>query len=190
MSGHAVIAEVGTFLVGLLKRGTDGVPANDSGPVLLANPKKAREQNAKLSLWLYSIVPNEHLRNAANMRIRRDDDEKIQFPPLALNLHYLLTPMLKDDRECQQLLGRAMQILNDSAVVLFTGTEADPEELHISLEQHSIQELSEVWEALQEPYQLSVCYGVRVVRIPSGRELDAGRVHERSTEFKRVEATS
>ena len=36
---------------------------------------------------------------------------------------------------------------------------------------------------MQQPYRLSVCYEVRVVRIDSQRVLAGGRVHDRSTRF-------
>jgi len=189
MSGHEVIAEVGAVLAALLDTGCQGVPpgASASAKVVLANPKEARTLGAKVSLWLYSVAPNEHLRNAPDVRIRKGASEALQLPPLSLNLHYLLTPVLANDDEAHILLGRAMQVLHDSPVIPFLGARSGPEELHVSLEQHAIQELAEVWEALQEPYQLSVCYQVRAVRIPSGRELTPGAVQERLTDFEPVE---
>ena len=41
------------------------------------------------------------------------------------------------------------------------------EDLGISLFRRTLDELSRVWEALQEPYRLSVCYQVRLTRIDS-----------------------
>lgn len=191
MSGHEVIAEVGVLLSTLVEKGCEGIPTGASGmaSVVLANPKEARQTAAKLSLWLYSVAPNEHLRNAPNVRIRKDAGEVLQLPPLSLNLHYLLTPVLANDQEAHVLLGRAMQVLHDSPIIPLPGAldRSGPEELNVSLEQHAIQELAEVWEALQEPYQLSVCYQVRAVRIPSGRELNPGAVLERLTDFKPAE---
>jgi hypothetical protein len=47
-----------------------------------------------------------------------------------------------------------------------------------------LRELAEVWEALQQPYRLSVCYEVRVPRINSTRIERTGRVSERRADFQ------
>jgi hypothetical protein len=47
----------------------------------------------------------------------------------------------------------------------------------------TIEELAEVWEAMQQPYRLSVCYEVRAVRIESRRRSQSGRVGERGADF-------
>jgi len=44
------------------------------------------------------------------------------------------------------------------------------EQLRVNLEALTIEELSLIWEALAEPYQLSITYLVQVVKIDSDRE--------------------
>jgi len=191
---YTVVLEVSKFLRSTLWNGLDAEPVIHTGGYLqglasikLTNPADT-DPDRRLSLWLYNILPNEHLRNAPYARLK--GDEQIQFPPLSLNLYYLLTPSTGSDDGDQYVLGKSMQILNDSATVQFQnpGAPGTADELHISLAQRSIQELAEVWEALQEPYRLSVCYEVRTVRIASQRELDAQRARERSVDFQPAEA--
>jgi hypothetical protein len=161
----------------------DGGYLQGLASIKLTNPAEP-DPDRRLSLWLYNILLNEHLRNASNVRVK--GDEQIQFPPLSLNLYYLLTPSTGSDEGDQYVLGKSMQILNDSAILQMQnpGAPGTAEDLHLSLAQRSIQELAEVWEALQERYRLSVCYEVRSVRIASQREIDALRVLERSTDFQ------
>ena len=54
--------------------------------------------------------------------------------------------------------------------------------------QRDLRELAEVWEALKQPYRLSVCYEVRVIRIDSERTEVTGRVLERTAEFRQAPA--
>jgi hypothetical protein len=140
-----------------------------------------------LSLWLYQILPNEHLRNPDMVRRRDQNDDAAEFyPPLVLNLFYLLTPSTKTDVGDQQVLGRALQIFHDQSVLRMESVTpgADrAEDLHVSLAPRTIEELAEVWEAMQEPYRLSVCYEVRVVRIDSTRRLPGGRIADRQTQM-------
>jgi hypothetical protein len=191
---YTVILEVSKFLRQTLWNGLDGEQAIHDGNYLqgiasikLTNPA-APDPDRRLSLWLYNILPNEHLRNASFARVA--NDERVQYPPLSLDLFYLVTPSTGSDEGDQYVLGKAMQIFHDSAVVQFHNPAAPgtAEELHVSLAQRSIQELAEVWEALEEPYRLSVCYEVRAVRIASQREIDALHVGERSTAFAGVGA--
>jgi hypothetical protein len=104
-----------------------------------------------------------------------------QNPPLAINLNYLITPTgPANEAEYQQLLlGLVMQTLYDHAIVpLNNNLEGALEELHIVLCRISLEELAHVWEALREPYRLSVCYQVTVARIDSRLTSSASRVVE------------
>jgi hypothetical protein len=118
-----------------------------------------------VSLWLYLVAENEFIKNAPPQRIA---DNTEQFPPLALDLYYLLTPFGPSGEADLLILGRAMQALYDSARTTLINTTANvAEDLGISLFRRTLDELSRVWEALQEPYRLSVCYQVRLTRIDS-----------------------
>ncbi len=179
MSSSQVINEVSTLLKDVLEGGLAANPPNPATTVVLSNPADETTESA-LSVWLYQVTPNPFLRNAPNVRI---GDESERFPPLSLDLCYLLTPFLKNESSNQLTLGRALQVLNDNPI-LTLNSGGDIEELHLSICQRSISELAEVWEALKKPYRLSVCFEVRTVAIESTRSLKPGRVKERATDFQ------
>lgn len=177
MSSSEVINEVSQLLRSVL---LTGLPAGSD--VVLTNPGD-RADEAALSIWLYQVTPNEHLRNFPNVRIQNQNVD--QLTPFPLDLCYLLTPLRRDESANQQTLGRALQILYDNAILTLNSGN-NVEEIHVSMCQRSIEELAKVWEALQKPYRLSVCFEVRVVRIDSQRTLNAGRVESRDLKFEEV----
>ena len=106
-----------------------------------------------------------------------------EYPPLALNLYYLLTPYASDPTSAHQVLSFAMQRLHDNANI--SGAQLQGS-LRLSIEQLSIvlcplalEELTRVWNALQTPYRLSVAYEVRIVLIRSETERTPARVETR-----------
>ena len=181
MSSSAVISNVSILLKNILEAGltTPGNPPT----VEVASPVDLTNETT-LSIWLYQVTPNDHLTNVPTVRIRGELTESIT--PLPLNLFYLLTPLQKNELKNQATLGRALQVLYDNAVLQLNAGD-DVEELHLNICQRSIEELAEVWEAVQKPYRLSVCFEVRVVRIDSELRVEPGRVRERATDFKQAE---
>ena len=181
MSSSAVISEVSILLKNILEVGltTPGNPPT----VEVASPVDLTSETT-LSIWLYQVTPNAHLTNSATVRIRGELAESIT--PLPLNLFYLLTPLQKNELKNQTTLGRALQVLYDNSVLQLHAGD-DIEELHLNICPRSIEELAEVWEAVQKPYRLSVCIEVRVVRIDSERTIQPGRVRERATDFQQAE---
>jgi hypothetical protein len=192
VASYTIISEVSNKLKGLLWEGfsaeqnfTQFIAGPDD--IVLTDPAQTPGQN-KLSLWLYQVNENEFLKNRRNIRTANPDAESL--PPLALNLMYLLTPIIVDGNSAPNsdliVLGKAMQILYDNGTVLLESTEqvGTSEELRIVLVRRSLEELSSIWESLQHQYRLSVCYEVHVVRIDSTREQRAGRVQERVAELQ------
>jgi hypothetical protein len=200
---HLVIAEVSeclrhTLWLGIKEDPVTSQLVTSESNIVLSNPAQtALPQGVvrQMSLWLYHVTPNEHLRNSPFAR-RKDpndlnNDDELFYPPLVVNLLYLLTPSIQgdgggnDQLADQRLLGRAMQILHDQSVLPLHSRETPGEgsELHLSLAPRTIDEIAQVWEAMQQPYRLSVCYEVRVARIDSLRRRVGGRVAERSTQF-------
>jgi hypothetical protein len=104
---------------------------------------------------------------------------------LPLDLCYLLTPLKQNEEENQITLGRALQVIYDNSILTLNAGN-NVEQLHLSICQRSIEELAKVWEALQKPYRLSICFEVRVVRIDSERTLNAGRIADRETRFEEL----
>jgi hypothetical protein len=187
---HMRIWEVSRFLrhtlwLGLTEDPIVGPFIGAENNIVLSNPAQpiGGAIVRSLSLWLYQVAPNEHLRNASMERTSDDGVER--YPPLSVNLCYLLTPSTGSDEGDQLVLGKSMQLFHDRGVMAMESTQVagEGEELHLSLVQRTIEELAEVWEALQEPYRLSVCYEVRTVRIASQRLLRRRRVGERVSEL-------
>ena len=131
--------------------------------ISLRNPTDAGRDSAnKLSLWLYNISLNEFMRNDPPAR----SDQGRGSPPLALNLHYLVTPLSPDGDLDLMLIGKVLQTLNDTpSIFLLSDLDDIREEMRVTLAKMSSDETSRIWEALKEPYRLSVCYQVRVARI-------------------------
>jgi hypothetical protein len=158
------------------------IVGNDQA-IVLANPTEtARESSNRLSLWLYQVSENEHVKNQP--AIRANGADSTQPAPLALNLLYLLTPFAPSGEADHLLLGKLLQVLYDNAVVLLRDLDDDvAEELHIVLSRLTLEELTRVWEALREPYRLSVGYQVRVSRVDSQRRAAYQRVVDRAAGF-------
>lgn len=190
MSSYRIISEVSRLLKQTLWSGFDGdaaltqhVPDVDS--IVLINPAENPNQLRRISLWLYQVQENEFLRNKPKSR-EPNDDARVRYPPLPLNLFYLLTPSTNDVVGDQLVLGRAMQLFHDNAILRLENPDepGEAEELRITMCQRDLRELAEVWEALQQPYRLSVCYEVRVPRIESLRTERVQRIEDRSFAFK------
>ncbi len=191
MSGYTIILEVSKFLRKTLWNGfkddtTLTQHISEEGAIVLLNPADvvSDKNDRRLSFWLYQVQENPFLRNQPPSRIPQQDDT-LRFPPLALNLFYLLTPSTNSTEGDQMVLGRSMQIFYDNPILLLESSEqqGSAEELHIKMCQRDLRELSEVWEVLQQPYRLSVTYEVCVTRIDSQRTQRTGRILERTTDF-------
>ena len=156
---------------------------NEAGIVFLNPTDTAKDSANRLSLWLYRITENEFVKNQPMLRGASVDTQ--QFPPLALNLYYLLTPFTAQPEGDHLVLGKAMQVMHDHATTVLIDPVNDvAEELHIVMCRLTLEELGRVWEALQEPYRLSICYEVRVTRIDSDRVPALARVVEMDTSYQ------
>jgi hypothetical protein len=181
MSSYAVIAAVSNALRTILADAylADPVIAPIVGPdpaIVFTNPTETvRDSSNRLSLWLYQVTENEFLKNQPPARA--NGPQLIPETPLALNLYYLITPFAGEADHL--LLGLTMRILYDNAIVrLHRPEDSIAEELRIILCRLSLEELTRIWEALREPYRLSVCYQVRLVHIDSERSTEKARVLE------------
>jgi Pvc16 N-terminal domain len=137
--------------------------------IVFLNPTAtAQDSSRRLSLWLYHLSEDEHVKNTPTVR---RSDGSFQMTPLALDLYYLLTPFAASGEADHLLLGKAMQTFHDTGIARIVDTTVRDvnEELRITLFRRSLDEISQVWQALREPYRLSVCYQVKVTHIDSNR---------------------
>jgi hypothetical protein len=150
--------------------------SNSSITVSLLSPKAIRDPGngvpgSSISIWLYRVMRNEH---TLNTRPNRTSSNQLVGPPIPINLYYLITPMQEDPEIQQTVLGKVLQVFNDHAILrgsdLQASLQGSTEELRLMLETLTLEELTQVWYSLQEPYQLSVSYLVQVVTIESALE--------------------
>jgi hypothetical protein len=191
VSSYAILREVSQTLKAILWNGFEhGQPGifpdiiQNSEEIVFKNPTEtARDSANRLSVWLYQITENEFVKNQP--MVRTNGSDRSRFPPLALNLSYLITPFADSEEKNLLLLGRTMQILYDNAsYTLQPGADGQGEEIHIVFARMTLEELTRIWEALRESYRLSVCYQLRVTRIESQRTAGHGRVVERAADFE------
>jgi hypothetical protein len=142
--------------------------------ISLRNPGEMAEENQQgLSLWLYRITRDEDNLNDPPERIT---PSLFREPPLPLRLHYLFTPVIDpstpNNAEIEQrVLGKVLQALYGHP--MFRGTDLTGDfsgtntELRARLEPMSLEDSTRIWNALEQPYQLSVSYEVTLVKIDS-----------------------
>ncbi len=180
MSSYTVLSAVSKALRNILWDAVRQDPAlvgivpSQSAIVFLNPTETARDSANRLSIWLYQVTENEFAKNQPSVR---GNGHGLVKPPLVLNLHFLMTPFGDTAEASLLLLGEVMQVLYDNAiVVLRDANDSVFEELRITMSRLTLEELTRVWEALIEPYRLSVCYEVRVMHIDSHRVTDPARV--------------
>lgn len=151
--------------------------------IVFTNPKEtAAHPSDRLSLWLYQVTENEFLKNQP--AVRANGAETTRPAPLALNLHYLVTPFAGSGELDLLLFGKTLQVLYDNATTLLrVPAEGIVQELRVILARLTLEELTRVWEALQEPYRLSAGYLVCVTEVDSLRQTSYARVIDRIAGF-------
>jgi hypothetical protein len=186
MSDHTVVSAVSRTLHDLLRANISDMTLDIS----LRSPKEMQQAGptAGVSVWLYKVSRMAELLNEPPRRQRSDQEPGPSLPVL---LYYLVTPITTDPLTSHAILGKVLQVFNDNAILRgadLRGTlQGTTEELRINLEALTLEELSLVWYALSEPYQLSVTYLVQVVYIDSDREpTHSPPVLRKTTEYKQV----
>lgn len=180
MSNYTVLAALSEALRSVLWESYAADPmiraiVGSEDAIVFTNPTETvRDSANRLSLWLYHLTENEFMKNQPSQRA---NGHTLRETPLALNLFYLLTPFAGSGQSDHLLLGLTMQALFDNAVLLLDRpAEGELLEMRIVLCRLSLEELTRIWEALREPYRLSICYEVSVTQIDSRRRSGAGRV--------------
>ncbi len=191
MSDYRAIADVGETLIGLLRDKMEDLIPTDS--IILASPGEIdAKDNVRLSLFLYQVLENAHLKN---QEIQVTDPTKVTFPPQILELYYMLTSHVSSGEqdktekalEEHRVLGRALQVLHDNSVLsgsLLKGNLDKNDELHITLTLPSLDDLTKIWTTFAgRPFKSSVCYVVTPVRIDSAREMSVQRVISKEMDY-------
>lgn len=139
-----------------------------------------------VNLFLFRVVENA---DRKNQPWQPRGPFTLQYPPLTLDLFYVLTPFAEDKVDEHKVLGEAMRILYDNAIIdpadLQGSLAHSGEEIKVDLCQFDVEDLTRIWNALSKPYRLSVCYQVRIVDIDSLIERPSRRVVEKRHRFGR-----
>lgn len=126
-----------------------------------------------LSVWLYRITRDPDRLNDPPIRL---NPAGYRQPPLPLRLHYLITPVLtpappNNPETAHRILGKVMQSLYDHCVLagadLMGELSGTSTVLRARLEPMTLEELTRIWNALEQAYQLCVSYEVTVPLIDS-----------------------
>jgi hypothetical protein len=126
---------------------------------------------ARMTIFLFEVIEDATLRNRPPSRSDVPPDLAVTKPPIPLILRYLLTPWSGDPLTDHRIMGRALQVLYDGAILsgpqLQGGLVGTSEAIKLKLAPLTLEEQTRVWHAVQRPYRLSVTYDMRVINIDS-----------------------
>lgn len=148
-------------------------------------------ENSQLNLFLHQVTPNLGWRNEGLPSRDASGRSRLSNPPLALDLHYLLTAYSAGDLHAEILLGYGMQLLHEMPVLTRraietairpapdvgdglppalraladSGLESQIEQIKITPEYLTTDEMSKIWTAIQSHFRPSAAYRVTVVLI-------------------------
>ena len=202
MSTALAIASVSLVLKDLLNNGLiDHNISDTAGNVMVTclPPDKIATGDAELpqlNLFLYHVTPNQGWRNEFYPS-KNSSGERISNPPLALDLHYLLTAYSPEELVAEILLGYGMQLFHENPILnredirrtlalpslfTFTGGSALPANLlalstskladqlelvKLTPATMNTEEMSKLWTAFQAKYRPTAAYMATVVLIES-----------------------
>jgi hypothetical protein len=146
-------------------------------------------ENTQLNLFLHQVTFNSGWRNHGLPSRDGSGRHRLSNPPLALDLHYLLSAYGAEEFSAEILLGYAMQVLHERPVLdrqtisaTLTGAPTLPpalralaecgladqvEQIKLVPEVMSTEEISKLWTAVQSHLRLTAAYLATVVLIES-----------------------
>ena len=155
----------------------------------------AGTENTQINLFMHQVTPNTGWRNEGLPAHDASGSQRLSNPPLALDLHYLVSAYGAEDLHAEILLGYAMQLFHENAVLsrgaINTALSPSPdvgavlppalralaecgladqvEHIRITPASMNTEEMSRLWSALQAHYRPTAAYHVSVVLIESVR---------------------
>jgi hypothetical protein len=145
-----------------------------SNNIVFTPPDESTESNTKLSLYLYHIGINNSLRNQAKLPSPQATDGLLTNP-LPLELKYLITP-LSDELNNQLMMGRMLQYVYDFPHIdsidqkpIGNSFGGASERVRITPSLLTVEQLAQMWNALNQPYRLALGFSVDVVAIDSAK---------------------
>ena len=158
MADFSIISDVSNEVLKLLRENICPELIQSPESIALAAPTD-KNADFQLGLYLYDI---QELR-----------ENQAQYPPKPLNLFFALymntkSQMMSNVENEQRILGRAMQVLMDHAI-LYETAENDETSASITLLPMSYEEKTKIWSVLSIPYQLGIYFSVAPVLLSSRR---------------------
>ena len=188
-----VLRDAGESLKILIK--TNIPELSDENAILLVSPADMETATTpKLSVFLYQVSENVHFRNAGMEPAGPiSTKQKMQYPPLTVDLLYLFTPYGQNRETELIIMERLMQTFHDNALMrgdqlLGCLQQAGNSELKIIPNTLSLEDLNKLWGIFpNKAFKLSASYILTPVSIPSAREKTATRVVEKDINIYKVE---
>jgi hypothetical protein len=159
---------------------TFGYKVTTQPPDLAAKDFEGGNASVGLNIFLYQIQQNAAWRNMDLPRTTRPGETG--QPPLALNLHYLLTAYGQNDSNAgnlaQRVLGAALSVLHDHPLLAsdqiasaIPGNDLAKqfERMRITPLSLGVEEMSKLWTIFQSQYRISTAFEVTVALIESRR---------------------
>jgi hypothetical protein len=172
MADFSIISDTSAALLGLLRENLCPDPIASPQSIALVSPTD-KNVDFQLGLYLYDLKELAEYRNTTpihgenNLRTR---------PPKPLSLYYMLfinnKAQIAAGAEMEQrIFGRAIQALGDNGGLNLSRTNPyllpDEETVTISLINHSFEDKTKIWSALQSPYQVGVYFMASPVMLSS-----------------------
>ncbi|HYH05198.1 MAG TPA: DUF4255 domain-containing protein [Bacillota bacterium] len=181
MSSFTVLRDVSDTLKMLFKAHIPEL--TDENAIVYESPAEIEPStSAKLSVFLYQITENTHLRNLPP----EFTGNQMHEPPMVVDLYYMFTPYASSRETELIILERVLQILHDRPVLkgeILQGQlreSADNKEIRAVTYQLGFDEINKFWERFpNKPFKLSVAYLLTPVVIASERFETFPRVEQR-----------
>lgn len=182
MGSFTVLRDVGDTLKILLKENISEL--SDEGSILFDSPADIVQPvtSAKLSIFLYQIAGNSHLRNAEPETIGTN---QMEYPPLAVDLFYIFTPYAQNRETEFIILEKIMQIFHNNSVLkeqMLQGSlnASGNNEIRVVLNALTLEELNKLWGMFpNKAFKLPLSYMLTPVKIPSEKAKEFTRVIEK-----------
>ncbi|MGB8956739.1 MAG: DUF4255 domain-containing protein [Tumebacillaceae bacterium] len=189
MADYTALADAGRTLQYMFRACMTPDPIPQPELIGLASP--ADKGDLMLSIFLYEVTPNGMAQH--NYMIDRGSSQ--QAPPLAVDLHYLVTAHSNAELATraideQRILGRAIQVLHDNGTVrgsFLQGVLADNDEEFRIVMQEPLSLHTAITLFPNLPYKLSFSFLAGPIYIDSGRNKPITRIVERQDRVSEVE---
>lgn len=174
MADYHAITAIGRAILSLLENACPRDEFEKAEFKLYKSDNFEKPMAEGVSLYLYRVGTSSR----RNLPPRRDQSGNTLRPPLPLDLYYLLTAWAESAEKQQFLLGWSLSELNDNPILPATllnhyfkpktgNVFLEDEEIALTFDPLSLQDLANLWEPLKPNLQASAGYVARMVAIDS-----------------------